>query len=74
MSKKEKALVVRDSAAEPDVFVYVYARDGTGTRQCLAAHGMRKRPRKLTWCATHLIAFGVCVDCTQALGEIVFAS
>ena len=66
------ALTVRDSAEQCDVVIYVYARDGTKNRQSLPAQG--RRPKTLTFCADHFVAHGVCVDCTQEAGDIVYAS
>jgi hypothetical protein len=68
----DEALSVHDSAAKPEVTIYVNARDGTDARQGLTARGVRVRT--LSWCAEHFVAHGVCVDCTQEAGEIVYAS
>lgn len=70
--QQSEPLTVRDAAEPCDVVVYVHARDGTGNRQSLPAQG--RRPKTLTWCAEHFIAHGVCVDCTQEAGEIIYAS
>ncbi len=64
-------LTARDSAGRNEVFVYLNQRDAAGKRRCIAATG--KRPRSITTCAEHLVAHGVCVDCTQAAGRIRWA-
>jgi hypothetical protein len=69
---KEGPLIVRDSVEEYDLLIYVNARDDTGQRQVVSARG--RVPSNLTFCTDHFIARGVCVDCTQALGHVVYAS
>lgn len=70
--QEAEALTARDNIECSDVLVYIHSRDGTGDHQCLSARGTR--PPILTWCAEHFVAHGVCVDCTRALGHIVYAS
>ena len=70
--EKPEPLAAHDSADGNDVFVYLYQRDAAGKRLYIAAKG--KRPRSITSCADHLVAHGVCVDCTQRAGHVVWAT
>ncbi len=68
----DEALRAADSAG-PSVNMEIYIRDGDGNVRSLVASGGPSRV-SYTFCHDHFIAHGVCIDCTQAMGETVWAS
>ena len=67
-------VTVADGGGALDFPVEIFVPDGSGATRSLLLNGCASVPRVLERCADHVIARGICVDCTRAASRLVWAT